>query len=212
MNLLKMYCFLLLSVASIGLLAQNDKQAEKLIADFIKSVESDAIQTDFIMTILDINDEPIQVQIGKFAMKGNKFSLSVDGANVFFDGKTQWTYLASNNEVSITEPTEDELGEVNPILILREYQAKCVVQMLPEGESPENYAIRIIPMSNAEFSKIVVGINKSTKVPTSILLQGKNSFSISIEFSEFKQNVNIANETFTFDKSKYKNVFENDLR
>ena len=43
---------------------------------------------------------------GSIAIKGNKFHASTPQAIVWFDGKTQWTYLKSTDEVNITNPKE----------------------------------------------------------------------------------------------------------
>jgi len=50
--------------------------------------------------------------------------MEMDEMQAWFDGKTQWAYMAQNNEVSITEPTEKELAETNPMAILSGYKTK----------------------------------------------------------------------------------------
>ena len=51
---------------------------------------------------------------GTIAIKGRKFRTTMQTATVWFDGKTQWTYVKSNNEVNINTPTEGELQAINP--------------------------------------------------------------------------------------------------
>ncbi len=205
------YCLTLFFTISAGLPAQNNAQAEKMIADFIKSVEKNAIQTNFIMNITDQNGSITQTLSGVFTMKNDKFSLKTDDVNVFFNGKTQWTYLPSNNEVSITEPTEEELAEVNPVLILKEYRNKCNISLSADNKSNDNYLIEMTPRVVTDFKKILVRVNKTTKNLVSLHLEGKE-FSVVMNFSNFRQGLNISDNTFVFDKSKYKDVFINDLR
>jgi len=197
---------------SSNLFAQSDKQAEKMITDFIKSVKESAIQMDFEMNVYDQENELNQTQKGTFTMKNDKFSLLMHDVHIFFDGKTQWAYVASSNEVSITEPLEDELTETNPIFILQEYQNKSTITFSSDNKSPENYIIKMVPLIDSDFSKIVAEVNKSTKNLVSLNLSGKNGFSVSIVFSNFRQGLNISDNVFTFDKNKYEDVFENDLR
>ena len=204
--------FILFISFSLNLFAQSDKQAEKIIVDFIKSVEKSAIQTNFEIKIYDQEDELNQAQKGTFTMKNNKFSLFMEDVQVFFDGKTQWAYVASNNEVSITEPSEDELAEINPIFILQEYQNKSTIAFLSDIKSSENHIIKMVPSIDSDFKKILVEVNKSTKNLASLNLSEKNGFSVSIVFSNFRQGLNLSDNIFTFDKSKYEDVFENDLR
>lgn len=212
MKIKAIYSVMFMLVMSLGVFAQNDKQAEMIINDFIKSVEQSAIQADFILTVLDEDNDPVQTQNGLFTMKNSKFSLILDDIHVFFDGKTQWTYVAANNEVTITEPSESELAEINPIFILQTYQDKCAIRFSSGNKSNENYAVEMIPNVETDFEKIQVSLNKSTQKPLSIKLIGKKDFSVLIGFSKFRQDMDIPDSAFVFDKNKYKDVFENDHR
>ena len=46
---------------------------------------------------------------GSLTMSGRCFKLITDRLSIWYDGKTQWTYVPENEEVNITEPTADEL-------------------------------------------------------------------------------------------------------
>ena len=43
---------------------------------------------------------------GTIAIKGKKFQATTPQATIWFDGKTQWTYLKKNEEVNVANPTE----------------------------------------------------------------------------------------------------------
>ncbi len=47
------------------------------------------------------------------------FSIDLGKARIVYDGKTQWSYNATDREVTILNPTPDELNQANPLLILR---------------------------------------------------------------------------------------------
>ena len=51
---------------------------------------------------------------GTIAVKGKKFYATTPQAKVWFDGKTQWTYLKNNDEVNVSNPTEAQLQAINP--------------------------------------------------------------------------------------------------
>lgn len=46
---------------------------------------------------------------GVIELKGEKFVLKTDDGITWFDGKTQWSYLRSSDEVNISNPTGTEL-------------------------------------------------------------------------------------------------------
>jgi len=68
----------------------------------------------------------------------------MDEMKAWFDGKTQWAYMAQNNEVSITEPSEKELAETNPMAILSGYKTKTVIRF-SKTKSTNNYVVEMIP-------------------------------------------------------------------
>ena len=51
---------------------------------------------------------------GEIAVKGNKFHATTPDATIWFDGKTQWTYMKSNDEVNVSTPTEAQLQAIHP--------------------------------------------------------------------------------------------------
>lgn len=59
---------------------------------------------------------------GTISIKGRKFHATTPQAMVWFDGKTQWTYLKQNDEVNVSNPTEEELQTINPYNFIHIYQ------------------------------------------------------------------------------------------
>ncbi len=61
---------------------------------------------------------------GTFTLSGNKFAIDAPEAKVWYDGKTQWTWTAASGEVNITEPTVEEVAQVNPYSILSSLRSR----------------------------------------------------------------------------------------
>ena len=59
---------------------------------------------------------------GTIAVKGKKFHATTPQAIVWFDGKTQWTYMKNNDEVNVTTPTEAQLQAINPYNFINLYK------------------------------------------------------------------------------------------
>ena len=53
-----------------------------------------------------ISNAKIGSSSGTIAIKGNKFNARTPQAIVWFNGKTQWSYLKKTNEVNISTPTQ----------------------------------------------------------------------------------------------------------
>lgn len=195
-----------------GLNAQNSTDAETIINKFIVSVQSEAIGTDFTFIISEKNTVNSQNFSGTFTLKGNQFYLQSDEMQVWFDGKTQWAYLEGNNEVSITEPTESELVQINPVAILSGFRSVSNIRF-GKQQNAKNHIIELIPKNKkAEFSLVEVQIDKTTGNLYSILIRFQNGVTNQLFLKNYRKHVNITRNTFIFDKSKFKDVIVNDLR
>ena len=59
---------------------------------------------------------------GSIAIKGKKFHASTPQAIIWFDGKTQWTYMKQNDEVNVSNPSEADLQAINPYNFINIYK------------------------------------------------------------------------------------------
>lgn len=192
--------------------AQNNPQAEKILADLLVAAKTNAIKTSFKLTLREKNDSQPQSTSGTFTLKGNKFVLEMDAMKSWFDGKTQWSYVPQNNEVSITEPTEKELSETNPMAILSSFKSKCIIRFSTKVKSDQNYCIEMTPKIKNDISNIEVQVNKSTGNLFSIKLTNKNGSTSLLALSNFQKGINVTDNIFIFNASKYKGATVNDLR
>lgn len=192
--------------------SQTNAQAEKIISDLLNTVKTNAIKTDFKLTISDKSNPEGQTFSGTFTLKASKFALDMTEMKAWYDGKTQWAYIPQNNEVSITEPTEKELSETNPMAILSGYKAKSNIRF-SKTKSAQNYCIEMIPkIASSEISKIEVQVNKSTQNLFLIKLINKNGSTTLLTLSNFQKGIKVPDSFFVFNPSKYKGLIENDLR
>ena len=76
----------------------NKKAAEVLDKVLAEWSESSGIRADFIGT-----------ENGFLLIKGKKFYLNNGSIQSWYDGKTQWSYVADTEEVNISHPTNEEL-------------------------------------------------------------------------------------------------------
>lgn len=70
---------------------------------------------------------------GSALMAGAAFAFTTPQLDVWFDGRTQWVFLHSTGEVSITEPTPDELATTNPFVVLSAYDTHYTSRRLPDS-------------------------------------------------------------------------------
>ncbi len=194
-------------------IAQSNPQAEKILTNLLNSVKNTAIKTSFKLLISEKNDAQPQTTGGTFTLKGTKFFLEMDAMKVWFDGKTQWSYVHQNNEVSITEPSEKELSETNPMAILSGFKTKCIIRFSAKLKSEQNYCIEMIPkLKNNDVVKIEVQVNKNNGSLFLICVNNKNGSISKLILTNFQKSIIISDNSFVFNSNKYKGVSVNDLR
>jgi outer membrane lipoprotein-sorting protein len=191
--------------------AQNNAQAEKILTDLLNTAKTSAIKTNFKLVTNDKNNS--QSASGIFTLKGTKFILDMNGMKVWFNGKTQWAFNEQNNEVSITEPTEKELSETNPMAILSGFKSKCTIRFATKIKSAQYDCIEMIPTVKAkDITKINVQIAKSNGNLQSISITNKNGNISTLTLTNFQKGVKAPDNIFIFNELKYKGITVNDLR
>lgn len=109
-----------------------------------------------------INDAPASL-----TLSGDCFIMDLGEARVYFDGKTQWAYNVPDSEVTVIEPTDEELAETNPLHILRRLEKEYTGA--PVKGKPNT--VRLTPLSaQSEIAEVTVTFSPSTGWPTSMTI------------------------------------------
>ena len=87
-----------------------------------------------------ISNAKIGSSSGTIAIKGNKFNARTPQAIVWFNGKTQWTYLKKTNEVNISTPTQAQQMAMNPYTFINIYKTGYKMNMKKSGN---NYQVHL---------------------------------------------------------------------
>lgn len=145
---------------------------------------------------------------GTIAIKGRKFNATTPQAIVWFDGKTQWTYMKQNDEVNVSNPTEAQLQALNPYNFIYLYKRGYKPTMTT---SAKNFEVHLTATDkNRSVQELYITIDKKSYTPTHIRMrQGKQWTDITV--TGFKQQ-NIADARFRFNAKDYPQAEVIDLR
>lgn len=203
---------LLVLLSTVNLSAQKIK-ASDVVKNTIGVFQNNAVQTKFGLVVKEKASSQLQKMVGTFVMQGDKFTLKTDELQVYFDGKTQWAYMPMVNEVTISEPSEEELAQTNPLILIQTYSAKSTAKFIRNDRKQEAYTVELTPKEkNGDINKIQIIVNKSTYHPQSIQLTDKNGIISSLALIQFKTGIRTDTNTFVFNRSIYKDIEINDLR
>jgi outer membrane lipoprotein-sorting protein len=127
---------------------------------------------------------------GSISIKGNKFHASTSQNIIWFDGKTEWTYVKKNDEVNVSNPTEAQLQSMNPYRFINLYKNGFNLSMgntTLRGISA--YSVHLKAQNkNSEIQEVYIVVNKSNYQPMSVRMRkgAKQWYSISISGLEYK--------------------------
>ncbi len=150
---------------------------------------------------------------GIIRLKGEKFVLEAGGMTTWFDGRTQWTYLPSSDEVNISEPTDEELQTLNPYAWLYLYDKGYDLQTLP-AETSDIYKVKMSARSaEAQVEQLVLWLDKSSLHPMkfSITLAGNVEPTL-ITVRDYRTRQAYTDAMFVFDPAEYPMAEVIDLR
>lgn len=198
---------LLLSICALcvsGASAQNEKQARKVLdktANMLK--QKGGASASFTLS----NTKTGTIK-GTIAIKGNKFKAKTSAATVWFDGKTQWTYLAKNEEVNITTPSKAQQQAMNPYAFINIYRSGYNLGLKQKGN---NYEVHLTAQNKTSgISEMYLTISKSSYTLSQVRVKQKSTWS-SISISNFKTQ-KLSDKAFVFNAKEYPNAEIVDLR
>ena len=215
---MKKYIFsVLIALLSLPVIAQQQQSQAKSILD--KTAEAfrkaGGVKADF--TVKVITDGLIEgVEHGTIQLKGEKFVLKTTDIVTWFDGKTQWSYVAKNDEVNVSNPTQEELQQINPYTFLYMYQ-KGFSYKLGTVKTYQGKAVwEVILTANdkkQELESITLYVTKSTYEPVYIQLQQRGQKTRNeITVTAYQTGLDYADHVFTFDRKAYPTAEVIDLR
>lgn len=148
---------------------------------------------------------------GSMKVAGRRFHLSTPEMKVWYDGKTQWAYSPSAMEVNVTEPTDAELSQANPLSILSNLNRNFTFRRLKA--TPGEERIELVPKKkSADFSSAVIVVNARTSLPKEIDVKDSKGRVTAVKISGITGGKTLPAGAFRFDPSKYPDVEVVDLR
>lgn len=184
--------------------AQSASQAMKVLDKTAAVVgRAGGAQANF-----SLSSKKLGSQSGTIAIKGNMFQARTKKAIVWYNGKTQWSYLKMTNEVNISTPTEAKRMSMNPYTFISMYKNGYTLSMEKKGG---NYIVHMVAQNKKRsVQEAYITISKRSYTPSLVKMRQGNDWS-SISVSGFKA-VDQPNSKFTFNAKDFPKADVIDLR
>jgi outer membrane lipoprotein carrier protein len=213
----KLYFLTFIGILSLPAFSQKNDPEAKAILDGVsaKFKTFTTVQAGFTYKVENAAGKALSTKAGTIQMKGTKYRVSFSGQEIFCNGTTVWNYEKGANEVTISK-LDASSGMITPQKLFTNFYDKDFLYVLNGEKKVGGKTVQEIEMTPVDkskpFHKVYLQVDKSAKTiySTRVLENAGNRYIYTV--TSMKTNKPIADNVFTFDKSKYPGVEEIDLR
>ena len=172
------------------------------------------IMADFVISIENTRDNKKEEIPGKIWLKGEQFKLSIKDIDTYFDGKTQSVYMKEAQEVTVSNPSVEELKDINPVMLLKSYKEGYKMKFM-ETVQEGGKMLDVVDLYPEDLKsvhlRITISIEKESMRLHSVKMQGKDGINTLLEIKKY-DNKAIPDDVFTFNPNNIKGIEIIDLR
>lgn len=194
--------FILFSLALTSTFADNASDARKLLDKTATMV----VKKGGAVASFTISGGKIGKQSGTISIKGDKFCASTATATIWYNGKTQWTYVKANNEVNVSSPKASQQQMMNPYSFLNIYKKGYKLSVSNQGK---NKVVHMVAEGKKNIQEAYITVAPDG-APTQIRMKQSGGW-ITIVISSFQQK-KLSDASFTFNSKDYPQAEVIDLR
>lgn len=164
--------FFLLAFVHLYIVPASAESAKSILDKAAASVSNPSgVQANFQMV-----SQQFGSTTGSISVKGQKFHAATPEAIIWFDGKTQWTYMKQNEEVNVSTPTEAELQAINPYNFINIYKTGFKLSSKKVGSS---YEVHLKATNKKRrIQEMYIIVDQKTYHPTHVKMLQKGKWSV----------------------------------
>lgn len=184
--------------------AQTDPKAEQVLDNAAQAYNrAPGVEVQFEGT-----------QQGSLFMKKDCFFLDCGDVKSWFDGTTQWSYVASNEEVTVSNPTPEELQATNPYAIISSYKTmyRCRYEGLQAYKGKQVHCIVLTPTDpDSQVQAVTLRLSTDYR-PVSVRVDAEGGDTQTFDVVRYRKADNLSPSTFRFDVKQYPGTEVIDMR
>lgn len=158
-----------------------------ILSSFMANLEQKTLQSAFTVTIAEEVNAPMNYP-GEIIMQGNKFRLKMMDIEAAYDGKTMYMYSGQTDELTLSNPTEQELLEANPFLYAKALVPVCNVTERTTQDGLQTIVTLTPKDQSIGINRFVLKLRKSDLMPLSVeIKEGKKTSTLKLKEPKFVQ-------------------------
>jgi hypothetical protein len=177
-----------------------------VLSSFLANFEQRTFQADFNVAVTEEANNPLNYP-GTITTHGPLFSVAMFGIEAAYDGKTLYMYNTDMDELTLSNPTEQELIETNPFLYARTMADKCDVTERDSENGTQTIITLTSKDSSVEIGRYILHVRTADLMPLSLeMREGRKTTTLTL-----------MNPRFVMTEPKYviepnQSTFVNDMR
>ena len=178
-----------------------------ILSSFLANLETQTLQSDFTITVAEEVNAPMNYP-GELSMHGSCFKVEMFNIEAAYDGKTMYMYSPETDELTLTNPTEQELLESNPLLYAKALVPVCNIVERTSQDGSQTIVTLTPKDQSIGINRFVLKIRNSDLMPLSVeIKEGKKTSTLKMKEPKFVQG---AKEAYVITPEK--DTYVNDMR
>lgn len=178
-----------------------------ILSSFLTNLETKTLQSDFTITVAEEVNAPMNYP-GELSMHGSCFKVEMFNVEAAYDGKTMYMYSPETDELTLTNPTEQELLESNPLLYAKALVPVCNIVERTSQDGSQTIVTLTPKDQSIGINRFVLKIRNSDLMPLSVeIKEGKKTSTLKMKEPKFVQGIK---EAYVITPEK--DTYVNDMR
>ena len=158
-----------------------------ILSSFLTNLETQTLQSDFTITVAEEVNAPMNYP-GELTMHGPCFKVEMFNIEAAYDGKTMYMYSPETDELTLTNPTEQELLESNPLLYAKALVPICNIVERTSQDGSQTIVTLTPKDQSIGINRFVLKIRNSDLMPLSVeIKEGKKTSTLKMKEPKFVQ-------------------------
>ena len=195
--------------------SQTSLEAKDLLGKASKKLDSyNSFELEFSYVLNNRIEQINQESKGKVTVSGDRYKLNFLDAIQLFDGKTIYTIVPENEEITLIKPTDDDEDFIfNPTNLLSFYKEgydyHWDISQKIKGKNIQ--FIKLMPtVDDSNIKSILVGIDIFENHIYRLIEVGLNGTITTLTINSMEINKKLSSDFFVFDPSDYPNYYINE--
>lgn len=204
---------LILILTAINLKGQSDSRAVSILDQFAAAATSaPSVSMSFLLITVDQVENYADTLAGSIILNKDRYKLELPDNIVWYDGKTSWSYLPAEQEVTITNPEDEgESFQSRPSMIFTMYKTGFKCRLLEDRK--DSYIIDLYPEDiKHDLIRVRLTIEKPSLKLRNFEYKRRDGITLTLIVNDYNLKITPEESLFTFIPSKYKGVEIIDMR